>query len=64
VSGKANRRDRSTFSVQVHTHGQITSGIGGIGDTSPDIDAPKGSGVEIPDVGPGASSTTTTTSGF
>jgi hypothetical protein len=35
VSGKASPRDRSTLSVQVHTHGQITSGIGGIGDTTP-----------------------------
>lgn len=35
VSGRANPRDRSTLSVQVHTHGQITSGISGIGDTSP-----------------------------
>jgi hypothetical protein len=64
VSGKASPRDRSTFSVQVHTHGQITSGIGGIGDTTPDITAPQGSGIEIPDANPGGSSTTTTTSGF
>jgi hypothetical protein len=27
VSGKASPRDRATLSVQVHTHGQITSGI-------------------------------------
>lgn len=35
VSGKASPRDRATLSVQVHTHGQVTSGISGIGDTSP-----------------------------
>jgi len=64
VSGKASPRDRATFSVQVHTHGQITSGIGGIGDTTPDVLVPKGSGVEIPNPDPGASGTTSTTSGF
>lgn len=62
VSGKASPRDRATLSVQVHTHGQITSGIGGIGDTTPDVTAPKGSGVEIPSTDP--EETTTTTSGF
>jgi hypothetical protein len=53
VSGKATPRDRSTISVQVHTHGQIDSGLSGIGDTSPNVD-------ENPDTG---SSTTTTTTG-
>lgn len=62
VSGKANLRDRATLSVQVHTHGQLTSGIGGIGDTTPSVTVPPGSsGVEVPGSG---SSTTTTTSGF
>ena len=51
VSGKASPRDRATLSVQVRTHGQITSGIGGIGDTTPNS---SGSG----------SATTTTTAGF
>jgi hypothetical protein len=60
VSGKASPRDRSTLSVQVHTHGQITSGIGGIGDTTPDATAPAGSGIEVPN----PDVTTTTTSGF
>ncbi len=55
VSGKANPRDRATLSVQVHTHGPVTSGIGGIGDTTPD---------NSPSTTPGASSTTTTTVGF
>lgn len=63
VSGRASLRDRDTLSVQVHTHGQITSGIGGIGNTDPDVD-PKGSGTEIPSADPNASSTTSTTSGF
>jgi hypothetical protein len=61
VSGRTGPRDRSTLSVQVHTHGQITSGISGIGDTTPKVTAPAGSGVEIPD--PNAS-TTSTTLGF
>lgn len=55
VSGKANPRDRGTLSIQVHTHGQVTSGIGGIGDTTPD------SSVVNPGTG---SATTSTTSGF
>lgn len=63
VSGKASPRDRATLSVQVLTHGQVTSGIGGIGDTRPDVSAPAGSGVEIPSTDP-ESSTTSTTSGF
>ncbi|MGZ6969519.1 MAG: hypothetical protein ACXVKN_17475 [Acidimicrobiia bacterium] len=59
VSGKANPRDRATMSVQVHTHGQLTSGIGGIGDTTPSVTAPSGApGVLVPD--PSASTTTTT----
>ena len=49
VSGKASPRDRATLSVQVHTHGQLTSGIGGIGDTTPDITAPAGSGHRDPE---------------
>jgi hypothetical protein len=60
VSGKANPRDRAALSVQVHTHGQVTSGIGGIGDTSPSTPSPTGSGLQVPD----DSSTTTTTIGF
>ena len=60
VSGKASPRDRSTLSVQVHTHGQITSGIGGIGDTTPGDQAPTGSGTPTPN----PDATTTTTSGF
>jgi len=63
VSGKASPRDRPALSVQVHTHGQITSGIGGIGDTTPEATAPKGSGVEVPSTDPEVS-TTTTTLGF
>ncbi len=62
VSGKASPRDRDSLSVLVHTHGQITSGLGGIGDTTPDVTAPAGSGVEIPSTDD--SSTTSTTSGF
>jgi hypothetical protein len=62
VSGKANLRDRATLSVQVHTHGQLTSGIGGIGDTTPSVTVPPGaSGVQVPSTD---ESTTTTTSGF
>lgn len=62
VSGKATPRDRATLSVQVHTHGQLTSGIGGIGDTTPSVTAPPGaSGVEVPSTD---ESTTTTTAGF
>lgn len=56
VSGKASLRDRSTLSVQVHTHGSISSGISGIGDTNPD----GGTG----STGSTGSSTTSTTSGF
>ncbi len=55
VSGKATPRDRSTLSVQVHTHGQIDSGLSGIGDTDPDA----GAGLSD-DTG---SSTTSTTTG-
>jgi hypothetical protein len=55
VSGKATPRDRSTLSVQVHTHGQVDSGLSGIGDTNPDA----GTGVDS-DTG---SSTTSTTTG-
>ncbi len=51
VSGKATPRDRSTVSIQVVTHGQIDSGLGGIGDTTPDVAT----------VGGDESSTTTTT---
>jgi hypothetical protein len=62
VSGKANLRDRATLSVQVHTHGQLTSGIGGIGDTTPSVTVPPGaSGVQVPSTD---DSTTTTTAGF
>lgn len=61
VSGKASPRDRAALSVQVHTHGQVTSGIGGIGDTSPSTPAPTGSGVPVPNPD---STTTTTTIGF
>ncbi len=59
VSGKASPRDRSTLSVQVHTHGQITGGISGIGDTTPDPSQTGGTSVDTP-----GKSTTTTTSGF
>jgi hypothetical protein len=59
VSGKANPRDRAALSVQVHTHGQVTSGIGGIGDTTPNTPTPTGSGTPVPD-----EATTTTTLGF
>jgi hypothetical protein len=63
VSGQASPRDRATLSVQVHTHGQVTSGIGGIGDTTPDgATGSTGSGVQVPSTDD--SSTTTTTSGF
>jgi hypothetical protein len=57
VSGKANPRDRATISVQVYTHGQIDSGISGIGDTTP---RPAEPDVQPPDDG----STTSTTPGF
>jgi hypothetical protein len=53
VSGKANPRDRSTISVQVYTHGQIDSGISGIGDTTTNLGGS----------GSGSTSTTTTTTG-
>ncbi len=56
VSGKASPRERATLSVQVHTHGQVTSGIAGIGDTSPST-APGATGGT-------ASTTTPTTIGF
>ena len=59
VSGKASPRDRATLSVQVNTHGSVTSGISGIGNTEPD-DAGN-SGAEIRP--PASSSTSTTTSG-
>ena len=64
VSGNASPRDRSTLSVQVHTHDAFTSGIAGIGDTTPDQTAPPGSGTEIPSIDPESSSTTSTTSEF
>jgi len=54
VSGKATPRDRSTLSVQVHTHGQVDSGLSGIGDTDPNA------GLENDT---GSSSTTSTTTG-
>jgi hypothetical protein len=54
VSGKATPRDRSTLSVQVHTHGQVDSGLSGIGDTDPNA------GGSDSDTG---SSTTSTTTG-
>jgi hypothetical protein len=58
VSGKATPRDRSTLSVQVVTHGQVDSGLGGVGNTTPDTGG--SSGAEPPD---GSSATTATTTG-